>query len=182
MLLEPAQTSAAFTPAISEPTRQRSPVQFPPLRPYVRSSGTPIFNDSDPLTKYLVAAAAQRRQRRTIEGQIEDRLRELRVDAQLEGEPFSEESVVDLRQFIQSVGVTNGPAIFLMDNGNIRTLWRDADGQQVGLQVLGTRRVQFVIFSQRENPKMMMRAYGIDSLVEINARLIHDRVDRLLAR
>jgi len=181
MLLE-SPTSAAFT-AIFQPTHQWSTKQIRTPRLVVVVSGTPILHEiRDPLREYLVEADARRRLQRRIVGQIEDQLRELRVDAQLEREPFSEESVADLRQFIQSVGVTNGPAIFLLDNGNIRTLWRDADGQQVGLQFLGSRRVQFVIFSRRENPKMMMRAYGIDSLVEINARLIRDRVDRLLVR
>src|SRR5205823_14499104 len=121
---------------------------------YVRGSGTPVLDEvsEDPLRKYLVEANAQRQLQHMIEGQIEDRLRELHVDAQVEGEAFSEESVSDLRRFIQSVGVTNRPAIFLLDNGNIRALWRSTDSQQVGLQFLGGRRVQFVIFSLRENP------------------------------
>jgi hypothetical protein len=189
MPLEPAplQTSAAFTPVIFEPAdRPTLPMLIPPSpRPaqvYVRGSGTPILDEvsGDPLRKYLVEADAQRQLQHRIEGQIEDRLRELRVDAQVEGEAFSAASASDLRQFIQSVGVTKGPAIFLLDNGNIRALWRSLDGQQVGLQFLGGRRTQFVIFAWRENPRMMTRVTGIDSIVQTRARIVRDRVDHLL--
>jgi hypothetical protein len=119
--------SAAFTPAIFEPAdRPMLPMLTPPSpRPaqvYVRGSGTPILDEvsGNPLRKYLVEADAQRQLQHRIEGQIEDRLRELRVDAQVGGEAFSEASASDLRQFIRSVGVTKEPAIFLLDNGNIR--------------------------------------------------------------
>jgi hypothetical protein len=179
------QTSAAFTPAIFEPADRPTLPIWPSPRPaqvYVRASGTLILDEvwGNPLRKYLTEADAQRQLQHRIEGQIEDRLRELRVDAQVEGEAFSEASASDLRQFIQSVGVTKGPAIFLLDNGNLRALWRGADGQQVGLQFLGGRRAQFVIFSQREDPRMMMRVAGIDSIVETRARIVRDRVDHLL--
>jgi len=186
MPLAPLQTSAAFTPAIFEPAdRPALPMLTPSQRPvqvYVHASGTPILDEvsGNPLRKYLVEADTLRRLQHRIEGQIEDRLRELRVDAQVDGEAFSDASASDLRQFIQSVGVTKGPAIFLLHNGNIRALWRSADGQQVGLQFLGGRRAQFVIFARRENPTMMMRVAGIDSIIQTRAHIVRDRVDHLL--
>ncbi len=186
MHLEPAlvMQTAAFTPAIFEPADRRGYGNPNPSigLGYVHGSGTLVLDEvpEDPLRKYLAEAAAQRQLQYRIEAQIEDRLRELLVDAQVEGEAFSEASVADLRQFLGSVGVTKRPAIFLLDSGNIRALWRDVEGQQVGLQFLGGGRVQFVIFSIREDPRMMMRVAGVDSIVEMGARVARDRVNHLL--
>src|SRR5438046_8189816 len=111
------RTSAAFTSAICEPADQRAlaMLNLPNSKPvgpvYVRGSGTPVLDEvsEDPLRKYLVESNAQRQLQHMIEGQIEDRLRELHVDAQVEGEAFSEESVSALRRFLKSVGVTDRP-------------------------------------------------------------------------
>ena len=179
------QTAAVFTSVIFEPADSRG-VAVPrrPVAPaYVRGSGTAVLDEvfsESPLSKFLADAAAQRQLKHRIETQIEDRLRELRIDAQVDGEAFSENSVNDLRQFIQSIGITKRPGMFLLDNGNIRALWRGADGQQVGLQFLGGGRVQFVIFSLRDNPKMMMRVAGIDFIVATRALVKRDQVDRLI--
>lgn len=177
-------TAAAFTPAIFEPAERRPlTVLRPPAGTgYVHSSGTPVLDDAseNPLQAYLVEAAAKRQLQYKTQRQIEDRLRELNVEAHVDGDTLSEASVRDLREFIQSIGATKRPSIFLLDNGNIRALWRGTNGQQVGLQFLGSGRVQFVIFSQREKPRMMMRVAGINSLIETRVRIARDRVDNLL--
>src|SRR5215471_19366782 len=106
MPLAALQTSAAFTPAIFEPAdRPTLPMLMlmPSQRPaqvYVHASGTPILDEvsGNPLRKYFVEADARRRLQHRIEGQIEDRLRELRVDAQVDCEAFSDASASDLRQ------------------------------------------------------------------------------------
>jgi hypothetical protein len=110
MPLAPLQTSAAFTPAIFESAdRPTLPMLMPGPRPvqvYAHTSGTPILDEvsGNPLRKYIVESDARRRLQHSVEGQIEDRLRELRVDAQVDGEAFSEASASDLRQFIRSTG------------------------------------------------------------------------------
>jgi hypothetical protein len=180
------QTTAAFTlPILVDPANPRALRVFRPppgRRGYVYGSGTPVLDDAseNPLESYLAEAAAKHELQYKIERQIEDRLRELRVEAQIDGESVSEKSVSDLRQFAQSVGATKRPSIFLLDTGNIRALWRGSDGQQVGLQFLGDGRVQFVIFSWRTRPRMMMRVAGIDSLIETRARITRDHVEHLL--
>ena len=181
--LNPLQTGAAFTPAIFEPAdRRRVTPPRPPFAPFVSGSGTPVLDEAfgNPVGKYLAESAAQRQLKHRLEVQIEDRLRELRIDAQVDGESFSEGSMNDFRQFIKSISITRKPGVFLLDNGNIRALWRGADGQQVGLQFLGNEKVQFVIFSQRDNPRMMARVAGIDSIVETRARIERDGVDHLI--
>ncbi|CAN0119650.1 unnamed protein product [Phaeothamnion confervicola] len=49
--------------------------------------------------------------------------------------------------FLGGLKLAHRPAIFLLDNGNFRALWRDENNkQQVGLQFLGNETVQYVIF------------------------------------
>jgi hypothetical protein len=178
------QTAAAFTPMIFEPADHRgiAAASTPPAPALVHNSGTPVLDEvfQSPLGKYLAESAVHRQVKHRIEVQIEDRLRELRIDAHVDEEAFSEESVRDLRQFVKSIGITKRPGIFLLDNGNVRALWRDADGQQVGLQFLGDEKAQFVIFSLRDNPRMMARIAGIDSVVGTRARIERDRVVHLI--
>jgi hypothetical protein len=179
------RTTAAFTQEIFEPadTGAVRVLRPPPrARGFVQGSSTPLLDDAseNPLESYLAEAVAKRQLRYKIERQIEDRSRELRVDAQISGDAISDGSVIDFREFIQSVGATRQPSVFLLDNGNVRALWRSADGQQIGLQFLGGGRVQFVIFAQRDNPRMMMRSAGIDSLIETRVRIARDRIAHLL--
>jgi hypothetical protein len=179
----PLQSAAAFTPAIFEPPGRRGFANAPTVRPiYVHGSGTPVLDEAseDPLRKLLDEAAGRRLLQHSMENQIDNRLVELRIDALVDGEPFSEASALDLRQFVRSVGVTKRPGIFLLDNGNVRALWRGTDGQQVGLQFLGSGSVQFVIFSQRERPRMMMREAGVDSTIETRVRVMRDQISHLL--
>lgn len=51
-----------------------------------------------------------------------------------------------------------------MDNGNLRVIWRDGREAHLGLQFLGGRMVQYVIFRKRENEPSISRVAGRDSL------------------
>ena len=52
----------------------------------------------------------------------------------------------------------------LMDNGNLRAIWRDGQGTHLGLQFLGGGMVQYVIFKKRAKEQSLSRATGRDSL------------------
>jgi hypothetical protein len=111
-----------------------------------------------------------------IKTEIEARLRELQIDAGSGGESFSNASLRDLRAFLDMLPLARRPAIFLHDNGNLRALWKNEAKEQVGLQFLGNGEVQFVIFSQRQNPPVMTREAGVRPLSEIRA-LIAEMVE-----
>lgn len=59
------------------------------------------------------------------------------------------------------------PFITLLDNGNIRILWKNQEGEQIGLQFLGGKQVQYVLFALRENG-IMARASGRDTINGVN--------------
>jgi hypothetical protein len=118
--------------------------------------------------------------RRQMQTQIEDRLRELHVDALLTGEPFCEGSLADFHVFVDPLRLAIRPSIFLLDNGNLRGLWKNETNEQVGLQFLGRGAVQFVMFALRKNPRMMMRDFGVDAISAIRERIRANDCDHLL--
>ena len=120
------------------------------------------------------------RERQHIRTEIEARLRELRIDADTNGEPFSDVSQDNLRAFLDSLPFSKRPAIFLLDNGNLRVLWKNEAKEQVGLQFLGNGEVQYVIFSQRQNPPVMAREAGVRPLSAIRALMAEMYSERLL--
>jgi len=49
-----------------------------------------------------------------------------------------------------------------VDNGNLRATWKDEKGNHVGLQFLGNRFIQYVIFHHRSTGQVS-RVAGCDS-------------------
>jgi hypothetical protein len=134
----------------------------------------------DPVGQYIVKEAVRHWKQQLIKAQVEQRLRELRVDAVRNSEPFSEASLADLQTFLDPLPLIERPAIFLLDSGNLRVLWKNAANEQVGLQFLGGGAVQFVIFVQRQNPPLTSRVAGIDALSALRARIKDNACDRLI--
>jgi hypothetical protein len=112
-----------------------------------------------------------------IEAQIEQRLDELKAIAIHEHIAPSEESESDFRCFIRSRILKRRPYIFLLESGNFRALWKNDQDEQIGLQFLGGRKVQYVIFARRSDPEMIVRSSGRDNIKGIE-RLI-DAYDEL---
>jgi hypothetical protein len=111
--------------------------------------------------------------------QIDDRLRELLVDAVRNLEPFSESSLADLRSLLDSLPYVERPAIFLLDDGNLRAVWRNVDKEQVGLQFRGGGIVQFVMFVRRKQPPIMSRISGTDTLSAIRGLIENNQCGHL---
>ncbi len=51
----------------------------------------------------------------------------------------------------------------LMDNGNLRTIWKDGHGTQFGVQFLGDGLAQYVIFKRRMPTRPVSRVTGRDT-------------------
>ncbi len=87
----------------------------------------------------------------------------LRVQAERESIPFSELSRDALWSFIREFNPNVRPRVYLNDSGNLRALWKNSDGEQVGLEFLGAGAVQFVIFKRRAGLMQMARTAGVES-------------------
>jgi hypothetical protein len=185
VLFDPAgrRGVATATPHIedSPPARPRRTWSNPPENPFQSQTTTIETETLDPVTEYIVKKAVELwKKERETRSQIEDRLRELHVDALRNAEPFSDSSLADLRSFLDSLSLIERPAIFLLDDGNLRAVWRNAANEQVGLQFLGKGVVQFVMFVKRQQPPIMSRAAGTDALANMRSRIEGNDCARLL--
>ena len=101
------------------------------------------------------------------------RIEYLKQAAAQDGYALNMDSEANFRQFVLSVsGIREGDLV-LIDNGNLRAVWKDGQGNRIGLQFLGGEMVQYVIFRRREPEQPMSRVAGRDSfdgvLRQINA-------------
>jgi len=83
-----------------------------------------------------------------------------------EGYEISQPSLADLFRFVRSNNIASRPYIVLVESGNFRAVWKDADGRQVGLQFLGSGEVQFV-FLGRPSAGGFARSAGRDTFAGI---------------
>ena len=61
--------------------------------------------------------------------------------------------------------------LVLLENGNLRAVWKDGRGTQIGLQFLGGGTVQFVIFKVRTQGRLVSRVYGRDDFEGIKCQI-----------
>lgn len=99
------------------------------------------------------------------------RMKLLKDEAVHDGYTLNLASEVDFRQFIQSEPEVRRGNLVLMDNGNLRAIWKDGQGTHLGLQFLGGEMVQYVIFKQRKQGQQISRVAGRDSLEGIKQQI-----------
>jgi hypothetical protein len=153
-------SASAFSPppAIFEPADRRGGASPFPRPRHIRPRVTGDASPSSTNTKDIQEATAFKSPA-ALSSEISARIRLLRIESFLESVPFSESSLTDFEAFYRENSPRKKPAIFLTDTGNIRALWKVGE-EQIGLQFLGNREIQFVIFSTRANSKAMNRLAG----------------------
>ena len=110
----------------------------------------------------------------------EDRIDFLKKEAEIERISFNKESESDFWSFIKSIPFIRKGSLFLKDNGNLRVVWKDDNGNHLGLEFFGSDLMQYVIFkchaekeiervAGRDNQKGIkdkIHTYGLNSLVQ----------------
>lgn len=92
------------------------------------------------------------------------RIKFLQNEALHDGNVLNPASEFDFNQFVRPERNIRKANLVLMDNGNLRAIWKDGQGSHLGLQFLGSRMVQYVIFKRREHGQQISRVSGRDSL------------------
>ena len=105
--------------------------------------------------------------RRTYESRIEA----LRADAELDELTINVDSEQDFWDFIRSTCYLRRAALALMNNGNIRAVWKAEDSSHLGIPFLGDGEVQYVIFRRRSYGRKVSRVAGIDTLSGIKNQI-----------
>lgn len=95
------------------------------------------------------------------------RIEMLRHEAALDGFVLNDESYEDFWSFIGSVSYLQKANLVLMDNGNLRAIWKDEYGNRLGLQFLGERLVESVVFKRRSSNRGFSRVAGNYTMDEV---------------
>lgn len=96
----------------------------------------------------------------------QSRLEELRQYAKEDDEcsDIKEPSRNDFFWFVESVPFSKKAELVLLENGNIRAVWTGQDKTHIGIQFLGDKTGQYVIFAKRPGAKRISRVAGVDTL------------------
>ena len=87
----------------------------------------------------------------------------LKREAAHDGYLLNDVSEADFRQFVGSASGLRTGGLVLMDNGNLRAIWKDGEGSRLGLQFLGGGMVQYVVFKRRSAKQQVSRVAGRDT-------------------
>jgi hypothetical protein len=112
--------------------------------------------------------------------ELNSRVAFLKREARDEGAPYNDASENDFTQFVESHASLNRPSLYLVDNGNLRAVWKNALGLHLGLQFLGAGQVQFVIFAKRPDTTELVRSAGRDSLAGIERQIASFELGQLV--
>ena len=110
------------------------------------------------------------RQRRKREA-YEERIEFLQEEARHDGYALNSASRRDFEQFALEAEDIRRAGLALLDNGNLRAIWRDGQGTRLGLQFLGGGRAQYVLFKRRTGEQPVSRVAGRDSLKGLERQL-----------
>ncbi len=108
------------------------------------------------------------------------RIEDLRSDAELDDFTVSEASKRDFWSFIMSIPFAREAELVLLDNGNLRAIWDDEDENHFGLQFLGNRTLQYVIFRRRKGSSSISRVAGRDTFDGVKRQVRTFELETLL--
>jgi len=99
------------------------------------------------------------------------RICDLRYMAMGDGYSLNLFSEVDFLEFVKSQPRLIKGNLVLMDNGNLRAIWKDGQGTHLGMQFLGKGMVQYVIFKQRDPAQLISRVAGRDTFEGVRRQI-----------
>ncbi len=93
------------------------------------------------------------------------RIKLLRGYAEEDGIQVNRASEMDFWSFVRNSALhSNRARLALLDNGNLRAVWKGEDSSHVGIQFLGNQKAEYVIFKRRPASEDISRVAGIDTL------------------
>ncbi len=99
------------------------------------------------------------------------RIQELIEEATLDGISPNMSSERDFWSFMRSRPSARRAGIVLLDNGNLRAVWRDDMSILVGLQFLGMGWIEYVILKRRVGSARVSQTSGIDTSEAVKGQL-----------
>ena len=100
-----------------------------------------------------------------------DRIRLLKEQADLDGYSLSQPSKAAFLEFIERNPQVKRGRLVLMENGNLRAVWKGDNGAHIGLQFRDRQSIQYVIFKQRKPSAPVSRVSGSDTMEGISRQI-----------
>ena len=100
-----------------------------------------------------------------------DRIEDLRSDATLDGITLSDASERDFWSFVRSVPFAPRAGLVVVDNGDLRAVWKGQESTRVGLQFLGGRSIEYVILKRRPGSSRASQVAGRDTFDGVKEQL-----------
>ncbi len=93
----------------------------------------------------------------------DNRIEVLERQAELDGYSLNLASRATFLEFFRRNPRLKRGRLVLIENGNLRAVWKDKNGAHIGLQFLENELIQYVIFKQRSPTLPVSRVYGRDT-------------------
>ncbi len=159
-----------------------SPLEASVRRSYWRSSSlSQIFSDrvteelgkrTEPHRQFIAEVINRNRMAWRNRRAYECRIDALRADAELDDLTINAHSERDFWDFMRSAYDLPKAMLALMENGDIRAVWKGSDSSHIGLHFLGHGEVQYVIFKRRLYSRRVSRVAGIDDFGGIKRQIV----------
>ena len=114
---------------------------------------------------------AKAEQSRDTIANYNNRLRVLSELAARDGYFINNESLEGFAEFFNCNPFIRRGRLVLMENGNLRAVWKNEKQAHVGLQFLNKRTVQYVIFARREPSVATSRVTGTDTIKGVRKQI-----------
>ena len=75
-------------------------------------------------------------------------------------EKVNEDSINDFWAFMQVAGFSRQAGLVLLDSGDLRAVWRENAGHDVGLRFMGNQEILYVMFKRDADGQIVERAAG----------------------
>ncbi len=118
-----------------------------------------------PLDEFIREICEKTATERKAKAAYRERIEELNREAVLDNLAINQSSERAFWAFMDSLKFFRKGTVFLLDNGNLRAVWKSNTGDQIGLQFIDQRTIQYVLFKYRDpRAEYPSRVAGRDTL------------------
>lgn len=135
------------------------------------STAPGLRNEFDPWSEFITELDEKASDAKNVRQAYKVRIDVLRSGAALDGFELNGASERDFWSFIGSTNFLRRAGLALMENGNIRAVWKGEESSHLGLHFLGDRQIQYVIFKRRPGSGRVSRTAGIDTFEGIKKQI-----------
>lgn len=122
------------------------------------------FRFLDLIDEYGRQSVTRSRALPKIVSAYDNRINVLGKQAATEGYFLNSGSKETFQRFFQKNPLIRLGRLVLLENGNLRAVWKDENGSHIGLQFLDNLSIQYVLFKRRKPGLPVSRAYGRDTI------------------